>query len=156
QDLHHQTARALVRAKEAIEQADVQPANRGKPHQRAKSLGDAGWSALLALLSGTAAGAGRSVSAVPSASTRQTCSGGGVLVHQGLSLRWPAGPECGTRRHRDQNAAKNRERAGQARRGGVAVVASGNRASIGLEPVWSVKSCISFLYFSAVTGWELL
>src|SRR5262249_49955644 len=47
-------------------------------------------------------------------------------------------------------------RAGQARRGGVAVVASGNRASIGLEPVWSVKSCISFLYFSAVTGWELL
>jgi hypothetical protein len=42
-----------------------------------------------------------------------------------------AAPECGTSLRRDHNAAKNRERAGQARRGGAALVASENRASTG-------------------------
>jgi transposase len=53
----------------------------------------------------------------------------GFLV---LSVRWHSCPECGTSLHRDQSAAKNRERLGQSRRGGVALAASGNRESIGL------------------------
>jgi putative transposase len=55
-----------------------------------------------------------------------------VIVSKGVSVRWHSCPECGTSLHRDHNAAKNRERAGQARqagqsrRGGVAVAVSEN------------------------------
>jgi transposase len=61
---------------------------------------------------------------VPAAYTSQTCSGCGVMVSKGLSIRWHACPECGTSLHRDHNAAKNIERLGQSRRGGVTIVAS--------------------------------
>jgi putative transposase len=64
------------------------------------------------------------VQAVDPAFTSQMCSGCGVVVHKGLSVRWHGCPDCGTRLHRDHNAAKNIERRGQACRGGVAVVAS--------------------------------
>ncbi len=71
--------------------------------------------------------------AVNPAYTSQTCSGCGVGGQEGLirSLALLA-RTCGTSLHRDHNAAKNIERAGQALRGGVALVASENRASIGL------------------------
>jgi transposase len=52
--------------------------------------------------------------------SRRKCSGCGVIVSKGLSVRWHTCPECGTRLHRDHNAAKNRERLGQSRRGAVA------------------------------------
>jgi putative transposase len=74
----------------------------------------------LSILSHKAAWAGRRVIAVPPAYTSQTCSGCGVMVSKGLSVRWHACPDCGVSLHRDHNAAKNRERAGQARRGAVA------------------------------------
>jgi len=53
---------------------------------------------------------------VPPAYTSQTCSGCGVLVHKGLSVRWHACPECGISLHRDQNAATNPERCDEYRK----------------------------------------
>jgi putative transposase len=135
-------ALALVRENDTISHEDVQTANMLMHHHLAKSISDAGWSAFLSILSFKAACAGRRVIAVPPAYTSQRCSGPdcGVIVSKGLSVRWHACPECGTSLHRDHNAAKNRERAGQARRGGAALVASENRASTGLSPVWSVNT----------------
>ena len=120
QDFHHKTALALVKANDTIYHEDLQTANMLKNHHLAKSISDAGWSAFLSILSFKAACAGRSVVAVPPAYTSQTCSGCGVLVSKGLSVRWHACPECGTSLHRDHNAAKNIERLGQSLRGAVA------------------------------------
>ena len=130
--MRDKTALTLVREHDVISHEDVQTANMLRNHHLAKSIQDAGWSAFLSLLTSKAACAGRRVVAVPPASTSQICSGCGVVVYRGLSVRWHSCPECGTSLHRDHNAARNRARAGQARRGGVAVAASENRASAGL------------------------
>jgi putative transposase len=119
-DFHHKTALALVRTNDVIYHEGLQVRNRVKNHHLAKSISDAGWAAFLTILSYKAACAGRSVIAVNPAFTSQTCSGCGVLVQKGLSVRWHACPECGTSLHRDHNAAKNIERLGQSRRGEVA------------------------------------
>ena len=111
---------------------DLQPANMVKNHHLAKSITDAGWGAFLIILAYKAAYAGRRVIAVNPAYTSQTCSGCGVMVSKGLSVRWHSCPDCGTSLHRDHNAAKNIERLGQRRRGGVALAASENRESAGL------------------------
>jgi putative transposase len=132
QDFHHKTALTLVRANDVIYHEDLQTANMLKNHHLAKSIADAGWSQFLSILTFKAACAGKRVVAVSSAYTSQTCSGCGVLVAKGLSVRWHACPECGVSLHRDHNAAKNIERLGQSLRGGVALAASENRASIGL------------------------
>jgi putative transposase len=124
QDFHHKTALQLVRANDTIYHEDLQTANMLKNHHLAKSISDAGWSQFLSILSHKAAWAGRRVVAVPPAYTSQMCSGCGVLVQKGLSVRWHTCPDCGTSLHRDVNAAKNIERAGQALRGGVALAAS--------------------------------
>ena len=56
---------------------------------------------------------------------RSTCSGCGMLVSKGLSVRWHSCPDCALRAlHQDHNAAKNIERLGQSLRGGVALAAS--------------------------------
>ncbi len=120
QDFHHKTALALVQHNDTIYHEDLQVRNMVKNHHLAKSIADAGWYGFLIILSYKAACAGRSVVAVDPAFTSQTCSGCGVLVHKGLSVRWHIFPDCGTSLHRDHNAARNIERAGQARRGGVA------------------------------------
>jgi putative transposase len=99
---------------------DVQPANMGQQHHLAKSMRDAGWGAVLILLTDKAAGAVHRLVAVNPAFTAPTCSGCGVVVQKGLSVRWHSCPDCGTSLQRDHNAAKHRERAGQALRGGVA------------------------------------
>jgi putative transposase len=114
QDFHHKTALALVRTHDTIYHEDLQTANMVTNHHLAKSISDAGWSAFLAVLSAKAAWAGRRVVAVPPAYTSQACSGCGVTVAKGLSVRWHRCPDCGTSLHRDQNAARNIERAGQA------------------------------------------
>jgi putative transposase len=132
QDFHHKTALALVRANDTIYHEDLQTANMVRNHRLAKSIQDAGWAAFLSTLTYKAACAGRRVVAVNPAFTSQTCSGCGVLVAKGLSVRWHSCPDCGTSLHRDHNAAKNIERAGQALRGGAGVLASENRESIGL------------------------
>jgi putative transposase len=120
QDFHHKTALALVRENDTISHENLQPATRVKNHHLAKSIRDAGWGALLILLTDQTAWAGRRVVGVNSAYRSQTCSGCGVMVSKGLSVRWHSCLECGASLHRDHNAAKNRERAGQARRGVVA------------------------------------
>jgi putative transposase len=97
-----------------------------KNHHLAKSITDAGWGAFLTILTYKAACAGRRVIGVNPAYTSQRCSGCGELVYKDLSVRWHSCPVCGTSLHRDHNAAKNRERLGRSRQGGVAVAASEN------------------------------
>jgi putative transposase len=132
QDFHHKVALRVVQANDTIYHEDLQTANLVRNHHLAKSISDAGWSAFLSILSAKAAWVGRTVVAVPPAYTSQACSGCGVIVSKGLSVRWHSCPDCGTSLHRDHNAAKNRARAGLALRGGVAVAASENRESAGL------------------------
>ncbi|HEY7091849.1 MAG TPA: transposase, partial [Ktedonobacterales bacterium] len=115
-DFHHKTALSLVQNNDTIYHEDLQTANMLKNHHLAKSLADAGWAAFLGILSFKAACAGREVVVVNSAFTSQKCSGCGVIVSKGLSVRWHACPDCGTSLHRDHNAAKSIERLGQSLR----------------------------------------
>ncbi|HEY7339686.1 MAG TPA: transposase [Ktedonobacterales bacterium] len=119
-DFQHKTALQLVRDYDVIYHEDLQTANMLKNHHLAKSIQDAGWSQLLNILSAKAAYAGRRVVAVPPAYTSQVCSGCGVVVKKGLSVRWHACPDCDASLHRDHNAAKNIERLGQSLQGEVA------------------------------------
>src|SRR5262245_25046532 len=118
QDFHHKTALALVQQNDTIYHEDVQTANMVRNHHLAKSISDAGWSVCLSILSDKAACAGGRVVAVPPGHTSQRRSGCGRVVWKGVSVRRHSCPECDTSLHRDHNVAKNRERAGQARRGG--------------------------------------
>jgi putative transposase len=120
QNFHHKVALQLVRANDTIYHEDLQTANLLRNHHLAESIQDAGWSQFLSILAFKAACAGKRATAVPPASTSQICSGCGVLVAKGLSVRWHRCPDCGTSLHRHHNAAKNRERLGQSRRGAVA------------------------------------
>jgi putative transposase len=134
-DFHHTTAQALVQNNDTISHEDLQTANMVRNRHLAKSIADSGWSHFLSILSIVrfkAACAGRSVIGAPSAYSSQRCSGCGVVVAKALSIRWHNCPDCGTSLHRDQNAAKNRERLGQSLRGGARVLAWGNRESVGL------------------------
>jgi putative transposase len=126
QDFRHETALALLRANDTIYHEDLQVRNLVRNHHLAKSIQDAGWSQFLAILSFKAACAGRKVVALHTAFTSQICSGCGVLVAKGLCVRWHACPDCGTSLHRALNAARNRERFGQNRQGGVALAMSEN------------------------------
>jgi putative transposase len=126
QDFHHKTALTLVQQNDTIYHENLQPANLVKNRHLAKSISDAGWGAFLIILTHKAAYAGRRVIGVNPAYTSQACSGCGVIVSKGLSVRWHSCPKCGTSLHRDHNAAKNIERLGQSLQGGVAVVASEN------------------------------
>jgi putative transposase len=107
QDSHHKTALALVRANDTIYHEDLQTADMVRNHHLAKSISDAAWSAFLSILVFKAAYAGKQAVAVPPAYTSQVCSGCGVLVAKGLSVRWHTCPDCGASLHRDQNAALN-------------------------------------------------
>ena len=120
QDFQHKAALQLVRTYDTIYHEELRVANMLKNHHLAKSIQDAGWSQFLSTLHAKAAWAGRRAVAVPPAYTSQTCSGCGVIVAKGLSVRWHSCPDCGTSLHRDHNAAKNIERAGQALQGEVA------------------------------------
>jgi len=128
-DFHHKRALALVRESDTIYHEDLQTANMVKHHHLAKSIQDAGWGAFLIILTHKAAYAGRRIVGVNPAYTSQRCSGCGVLVHKGLSVRWHSCPDCGTSLHRDHNAATNIERLGQALQGAVALAAAKNRES---------------------------
>jgi putative transposase len=131
-DFHHKVALQLVQQNDTIYHEDLRVANLVRNHSLAKSIADAGWSAFLAILSFKAASAGRSVDAVDPAFTSQMCSGCGVLVHKGLSVRWHSCPECGASLHRDHNAAKNIQWRGQRLRGLAGLPAGRNREPVGL------------------------
>ncbi|HEX3272853.1 MAG TPA: transposase [Ktedonobacterales bacterium] len=115
-DFHHRQAAKLVKAYDSIAYEDLQTANMVQNHHLAKSISDAGWTAFLSILTFKAASAGKRVVAVPPAYTSQICSGCGVLVSKGLSVRWHRCPECGTSLHRDHNAALNILRLAQQQR----------------------------------------
>jgi putative transposase len=116
-DFHHREAVKLVRAYDAIYYEDLRVRNMVQNRTLAKSISDAGWSAFLAILTFKAESAGKRVQAVNPAFTSQACSGCGVLVQKGLSVRWHSCPDCGTSLHRDQNAAKNILRLGHKQNG---------------------------------------
>jgi predicted RNA-binding Zn-ribbon protein involved in translation (DUF1610 family) len=94
---------------------------------------DVAWAQFRTLLDAKAACAGRSVMAVPPQYTSQDCSGCGTRVQKSLSMRTHVCPSCGLVLDRDANAARNILRAGQARRGAVAVAAVLKRASPGFS-----------------------
>lgn len=113
QDFHHKVALALVQQYDMIVHEDLQIATMVKNHHLAKSIADAGWGAFLTTLTYKAACAGKRVVAVNPVYTSQACSGCGVLVEKGLSVRWHSCPHCGTSLHRDHNAARNILHVGQ-------------------------------------------
>jgi putative transposase len=112
-DFHHQEAHKLVRAYDVIYYEELRVRNMVQNHHLAKSIADAGWGGFLAILAFKAVGAGKRVQAVNPAFTSQTCSGCGVMVSKGLSVRWHSCLECGTSLQRDHNAALNILRLGQ-------------------------------------------
>jgi putative transposase len=125
-DFHHKTALALVRRYDAIYLEDLQVANMVRNPRLAKSISDAGWATFRTILAGKAVYAGRRVVAVPPAFTSQECSGCGERVPKSLSVRTHVCPSCGLVMDRDENAALNILRAGQARQGAVALAAAVN------------------------------
>jgi putative transposase len=116
-DFQHTAALALVRAYDTLSHDDVPTATMVRNHHLATSSSDAGWSAFRTILSFQAACAGRRVVAAPPAYTSHACSGCGVLVHTGVSVRWHSCPDCGASLQRDHNAAKNIHWRGQRLRG---------------------------------------
>jgi putative transposase len=86
-DFHHKTALALIQQNDVIYHEDLQTANMVRNHHLAKSISDAGWATFLSILTYKAACAGRRVVAVNPAFTSQRCSGCGVVVQKGLSVR---------------------------------------------------------------------
>jgi putative transposase len=141
-DFHHKTALALVRRYDTIYVEAIQPANvsrrpapiadgtggylqngakRKAGHN--KSIHDAGWGQFLSILACKAAWAGKRVEAVPPAYTSQDCSGCRERVPKSLSIRTHVCSSCGLVLDRDENAALNILRAGQAPQGAVAMAA---------------------------------
>ena len=132
-DVHHKEACKLVEKYDTISYEDLRVANLLKNHHLAKSISDAGWSAFLSILTFTAASAGKRVQAVNPAFTSQACSGCGVIVRKGLSVRWRSCPECGASLHRDHHAALNILRLGQEQ----------SRPGYGLRtPPWPGGACV--------------
>jgi putative transposase len=114
---HHQEAYKLVQQYDVIYYEDLRVRNMVRNHRLAKSIADAGWRAFLTILTFKAESAGKRVQAVNPAFTSQACSGCGVIVSKGLSVRWHTCPDCGASLHRDHNAALNILRLGQAQSG---------------------------------------
>ena len=116
-DFHHKTALSLLRQYDTIYFEALQVANMAQNEHLAKSIYDAGWSQFCSILTFKAENAGKRVVAVPPAYTSQICSGCGILVHKGLSVRWHECSDCGASLHRDHNAALNILRVGQTHQG---------------------------------------
>jgi putative transposase len=122
-DHHHKTARALVRAYDTIYLEDLRVANLLRNRHLSKSISDAGWAQFRSILSYKAACAGKRVIAIPPQYTSQDCSGCGARMPKSLSVRTHVCPSCGLVLDRDENAARNILRAGQAHQGAVAMAA---------------------------------
>ncbi|HET9948795.1 MAG TPA: transposase [Longimicrobiales bacterium] len=107
-DFHFKTARKLVEKYDliAVENLNVRGLSRGA---LAKSVGDAGWSQFIEILSFKAAEAGRRVVTVDPRGTSQVCSGCGCEPKEKktLSARVHRCGECGLVLDRDHNAARN-------------------------------------------------
>ena len=116
-DFHFKTALSLLRTYDTIYLEDLRVANMVRNRRLAKSISDVGWAQFRSILEGKAVYAGRRVIAVPPAYTSQECSGCGTRVQKSLSVRTHVCLTCGLVLDRDVNAARNIQRAGQARKG---------------------------------------
>jgi putative transposase len=114
-DFHHKTALKLARQYDLIYLEDLQVRNMVRNRHLAKSISDAGWAQFRSILACKAAWAGKRVVAIPAQYTSQDCSGCGERVPKSLSVRTHICPSCGLVIDRDENAALNILRAGQAR-----------------------------------------
>jgi putative transposase len=114
-DFHHKTALALIQRHDTIYLEDLRVANMVRNSHLAKSISDAGWAQFRTILEAKAVWAGRQVIAIPPQYTSQDCSGCGERVAKTLSIRTHVCPSCGLVLDRDENAALNILRAGQAR-----------------------------------------
>jgi putative transposase len=114
-DFHHKTALYLLRTYDVIYLEDLRVANMVRNRHLAKSISDAGWAQFRTILEAKAACAGRRVIAVPAQYTSQDCSGCGERMPKSLSVRTHVCASCGLVIDRDENAALNIFRAGQAR-----------------------------------------
>src|SRR5262249_50734890 len=132
-DFQHKTALGLVRQYDVLYLEDLRVANLVRNRHLAKSISDAGWAQFRTMLSCKAEWAGKRVVLVEPAYTSQDCSGCGARVQKSLSRRTHVCPSCGLVLDRDENAARNILRAGQARRGAVAVAAVVKRESPGFS-----------------------
>jgi putative transposase len=131
-DCHHKTSLALVRAYDTRYLEDLRVAKLVRNRYLAKSISDAGWAALRTTLAYKAVCAGTHVVLVEPAYPSQDCSGCGERVPKSLSVRTHVCPSCGLVLDRDEHAARNILRAGQARRGAVGQPAVLKRESVGL------------------------
>ena len=125
-DFQHKTARYLLRTYDTLYLEDLRVANLVRNHHLAKSIADAGWAQFRTILACKAAWAGKRVVLVEPAYTSQDCSGCGERVAKSLSVRTHICPSCGLVMDRDENAALNILRAGQARQGAAALAAALN------------------------------
>ena len=105
----------LVQQFDTIYLEDLQVRNMVRNRRLAKSISDAGWGQFRTILAFKAAWAGKRVVAVPAQYTTQDCSGCGERMPKSLSVRTHVCPSCGLVMDRDENAALNILRAGQAR-----------------------------------------
>ncbi|HLR95113.1 MAG TPA: RNA-guided endonuclease TnpB family protein [Jiangellaceae bacterium] len=108
-DFLHKTSTDLVRKHDRIGIEDLAVSNMVRNRRLAKAISDAGWAEFRAMLEYKAERAGRQVATVdrfyPSSKTCSTC--GHLLATLSLGTRQWTCPGCGTRHHRDTNAAKN-------------------------------------------------
>jgi putative transposase len=114
-DFHHKTALALLKRYDTIYLEELQVRNMVRIRALGKSISDAGWAAFRTILACKAAWADKRVIAVPAHYTSQDCSGCRERVPKSLSVRTHVCPSCGLVLDRDENAAINILRAGQAR-----------------------------------------
>jgi putative transposase len=117
-DFHHKLARDLVRRYDriAIEDLHVRSLSSG---MLARSVHDAAWAQFATILAGKAESAGRELVRVDPRGTSQLCSACGAEVRKSLGVRVHDCPQCGYVADRDTNAARNIQRRGHRRRGGV-------------------------------------
>lgn len=118
-DFHHKVALDLVRRYDriAIEDLNVKGLAGG---MLARQVADAGWAQFARILASKAESAGRELVRVDPRGTSQLCSACGAEVPKDLSVRVHRCPHCGYTADRDINAARNVQRRGHRRRGGVA------------------------------------
>jgi putative transposase len=106
-DFAVKTAGALVASHDLIAYENLQVKNMAKNHRIAKSISDASWSMFIDWVEYYAKLHKIVTVAVPPQYTSQDCSGCGERVKKSLSERTHQCLKCGTKLHRDHNAAKN-------------------------------------------------
>lgn len=108
-DFLHKLSRTLVNIYDTlyIEDLDIKRMTEDNYRSLNKSILDSGWGGFKEMLTYKAEDAGKRVIPVNPAYSSQICSGCGVMVRKGLSVRVHECPSCSLRIDRDLNAAIN-------------------------------------------------